>query len=187
VTFSDLTAPEVYLIALFDQEGGWAGAGSPPIQTPIARYPAGSTTLEPIRPAETAAVTFRFSDARRLIDLATPPEHAEKLEGAQGIVEIRMYKIKPGMRDQFVRFFEDKTLDPQHEVGMRILGQFRSLEDDDTFVWVRAFADQEERNRQTAAFYGGELWRGELSEEAMSMIESTEVLVVEPTRRSKLR
>ena len=117
-----------------------------------------------------------------------PPQPVNpRLDAANGIVEIRMYKIKPGMRDAFVKFFEEKTLAPQGDVGMRVLGQFRSLEDDDTFVWVRAFSSQEERNRQTVAFYGGELWLEELSMEAQSMLDSAEVLLVEPTAKSPLR
>ena len=126
-------------------------------------------------------ISLPSSKARRL-DVTRP-----RLASADGIVEIRMYKIKPGMRDAFVKFFEEKTLVPQGEVGMRVLGQFRSLEDDETFVWVRAFRNQEERNRQILAFYGGELWLKELSAEAMSMIVSTEVLLVEPTAESLLR
>ena len=91
------------------------------------------------------------------------------------------------MRDRFVRFFEEKTLGPQAAVGMRILGQFRSLMDDDTFVWIRAFASEEERAQHTQAFYGGELWSETLGPEAMSMLESTDVVLVEPTQRSPMR
>ena len=91
------------------------------------------------------------------------------------------------MRDRFVHFFEEKTLAPQAAVGMRILGQFRSLMDDDTFVWIRAFASEEERAQHTSAFYGGELWKETLGPEALSMLESSEVVLVEPTQRSPMR
>ena len=136
---------------------------------------------------ETRRVNLRFVESLRLADVRPPQEANPRLDGAEGIVEIRMYKIKPGMRDAFVKFFEEKTLAPQSDVGMLVLGQFRSLEDDETFVWMRAFRNQEERNRQIVAFYGGDLWLQELSAEAMSMIVSTEVLLVEPTAESPLR
>ena len=125
------------------------------------------------------------STVNHLIDLL--PADTNKLDAAPGIIEIRMYKIKPRMRDRFVRFFEEKTLEPQAAVGMRILGQFRSLMDDDTFVWIRAFASEEERAQHTAAFYGGELWKETLGPEALSMLASTEVVLVEPTQRSPMR
>ena len=185
-TFTDITADTVYLFALYAQHGA-SGAGGPDPRSPVAVYGESVESPQAIHLDETSKVTFRFVESLRLADVMPTQEANPRLAGADGIVEIRMYKIKPGMRDAFVKFFEEKTLEPQGEVGMRILGQFRSLDDDETFVWVRAFRNQEERDRQTAAFYGGEVWVEELSTEALSMLVSAEVFLVEPTAQSPLR
>ena len=50
------------------------------------------------------------------------------------LMEIRIYELKPGTRQRFVDFFEAKTIAAQEACGMRVLGQFRSVQDDDTFV-----------------------------------------------------
>ena len=104
------------------------------------------------------------------------------------LMEIRIYKIRPGMRQKFIAFFEGKTIEPQEDCGMRIMGQFRSLQDDDTFVWLRGFENAEDRDKKKEAFYGGDLWLDRLEEEAFSMIEDySNVLLVEPTANSKLK
>ena len=189
LTFEEVESPAVYLVALYDARGGYAGGGLPPLASPAAVYKDSAGAPRAIELGQDMVrVEFRFGDSTQLADLLPGPKiDMNKLDAAAGIIEIRMYKIKPGMRDRFVRFFEEKTLEPQAAVGMRILGQFRSLMDDDTFVWIRAFASEEERAQHTAAFYGGELWKETLGPEAISMLASTEVVLVEPTQRSPMR
>jgi NIPSNAP protein len=95
------------------------------------------------------------------------------------IIEMRTYKIKPGVRFEFLKTFESKAR-PEHEkIGMKILGPFLSVEDDDTFFWMRAFPDQKTRTRLRDQFYEGKLWKEELEKKLMPMIEKFDVVVVE--------
>jgi Fe-S-cluster containining protein len=104
------------------------------------------------------------------------------------ILEVRIYKIKPGLCDRFAEFFDAKALPAQEAMGMRILGQFRAVDDENTFVWLRAFEDEAERERQKTEFYEGPAWKGGLEEEAFSMIEDySNVVLVEPTPASAIR
>ncbi len=104
------------------------------------------------------------------------------------ILEVRIYKIREGMRDRFVEFFDERALAAQQDVGMRILGQFTSLDDETTFVWLRAFSNEEERTRQKEAFYEGPVWKNELEAEAMSMVEDySNVILVTPTPGSAIQ
>lgn len=117
---------------------------------------------------------------------------ASTMAGAHGasdpVIELRIYTIKPGRRDAFVRLFEEKGVAPQEAVGMRILGQFVSLEDDRTFVWLRAFPSEEERQRQRDRFYGSRIWKEELEAEFLPMIDDySNVRLLRPTSGSKLR
>ena len=190
VTFSDVSPDTVYLFALYDQHASVISAAGPNPQSPVAVYGESLENPQPIRLNQTSELSLRFGESLRLADVMPqqPPQPVNpRLDTANGIVEIRMYKIKPGMRDAFVKFFEEKTLAPQGEVGMRVLGQFRSLVDENTFVWIRAFRSHAERQKLTLDFYGSKLWTETLSKEALAMIDSTEVLLVEPTAESKLR
>lgn len=62
---------------------------------------------------------------------------------------------------------------------MKILGPFLSVEDPDTFFFMRGFPGLASREPMKAQFYEGELWKGELETVLMPMIEKYEVVVVE--------
>jgi len=95
------------------------------------------------------------------------------------IVEMRTYRLKPGCRAQFLDVFRTKSMPAHAEIGMRIAGPWVSLEDPDTFFFMRGFPDLASREPMKAKFYEGELWKRELEGVLMPMIVSYEVLLVE--------
>jgi NIPSNAP len=97
------------------------------------------------------------------------------------IIEMRTYKTKPGFRSQFLETFRSKSVPAHLEIGMKILGPFVSVEDPDTFFFMRGFPDLSSREPMKAKFYEGELWKRELEQILMPMLERYEVVVVEDT------
>jgi hypothetical protein len=95
------------------------------------------------------------------------------------IIEMRTYKTKPGKRSEFLEIFRAKSKPAHAEIGMKILGPFPSVEDPDTFFFMRGFPDMASRGPMTAKLYGGTLWKTELEHVLMPMLEKYEVLVVE--------
>ena len=95
------------------------------------------------------------------------------------IVEMRTYKTKPGKRAEFLEIFRTKSVPAHHEIGMKILGPFLSVEDPDTFFFMRGFPDLASREPMKARSYEGELWKGELENVLMPMLEKYEVVLVE--------
>jgi len=95
------------------------------------------------------------------------------------IIEMRTYKIKPGLRAEFLKTFESKSVPEHQKIGMKILGPFLSVEDADTFFFMRAFPDLESRDPLKAQFYEGKLWKEELEQKLMPMIEKYDVVMVE--------
>jgi heme-degrading monooxygenase HmoA len=95
------------------------------------------------------------------------------------IVEVRTYKIKPGRREEFIKFFETRAVPAQRAYGMKILGPLLDLENPDTFVWLRSFLSLNERDRMKEAFYESEEWKSELEAIAMPMLESYDVTLCE--------
>jgi hypothetical protein len=95
------------------------------------------------------------------------------------IVEVRIYRIKPGQRDVFIDFFQARAVPALRAHGMKVLGPLLDLENPNKFVWLRIFPSLEERDRLRNAFYEGELWKNELESIAMPMLESYDVILCE--------
>lgn len=95
------------------------------------------------------------------------------------IVEMRTYKTKPGKREAFIEIFRTRSMPAHAEIGMTILGPFLSVEDPDTFFFMRGFPDLASRDPMKARFYEGPLWKGELEAILLPMLEKYDVVLVE--------
>jgi hypothetical protein len=95
------------------------------------------------------------------------------------IIEMRTYKIKSGKRAEFLEIFRTRSMPAHATIGMKILGPFLSLEDEDTFFFMRGFPDLPSREPMKARFYEGDLWKNELESVLMPMIDKYEVVVVD--------
>ena len=62
---------------------------------------------------------------------------------------------------------------------MKILGPFPSIEDPDVFFFMRGFPDLASREPMKATFYEGELWKSELEQILMPMLEKYDVVLVD--------
>jgi hypothetical protein len=67
------------------------------------------------------------------------------------IVEMRTYKLKPGCRARFLEIFRTKSVPAHTEIGMKISGPFLSVEDPDTFFFMRGFPDIQSREPMKGA------------------------------------
>jgi hypothetical protein len=74
------------------------------------------------------------------------------MRGNPLIIEMRTYKTRPGYRTRFLEIFESRSVPAHAALGMRILGPFLSVEDPDTFFFMRGFPDLAslDRSRQVA-------------------------------------
>ena len=95
------------------------------------------------------------------------------------IIEMRTYKLKPGKRAEFLEIFRTKSMPAHAEIGMKILGPWLSIEDPDTFFFMRGFPSPASREPMKAKFYESELWKSELERVLMPMIERYDVVLVD--------
>ena len=100
------------------------------------------------------------------------------------VVELRQYTLHPGTRDTLVRIFDEHFVESQEQCGMRVIGQFRDLDDPDRFVWLRGFTDMEARTRALEAFYGGPVWKEHSPAANATMVDHTNVLLLKPADRT---
>lgn len=96
------------------------------------------------------------------------------------VLELRQYTLHRGRRDELVELFDREFVETQDAVGAQVLGQFRDLDDEDRFVWLRGFADLPTRAEALAAFYGGPVWRAHRDKANATMIDSDDVLLLRP-------
>lgn len=97
------------------------------------------------------------------------------------ILEIRHYTIRPGRREEFIKFFEQSNRGALRDAGMLVFGPLRDLEDEDKVHWIRAFSSMEEREKLKGSFYEGAVWHEQIEPKAMSMIAHMEAELTETT------
>ena len=97
-----------------------------------------------------------------------------------GVVELRRYTLHPGARDTLVELFDRAFVESQEALGIELIGQFRDLDRDDRFVWLRGFTDMTSREQALGAFYGGPVWAEHRDAANATMIDSDDVYLLRP-------
>jgi hypothetical protein len=105
------------------------------------------------------------------------------------LFELRQYTINEGRREEFVRLMEEQIIPFQVAQGMTILGSFISEEDENTYVWIRRFHSEEERERLYESVYGSDHWKNEIAPHVGEMMsrDSISVKRLEATPRSPIQ
>lgn len=96
------------------------------------------------------------------------------------IVELRQYTLHRGKRDILIELFDREFVESQEAVGMKVIGQFRDLDDPNRFVWLRGFRDMPSRAQALQDFYGGPVWKTHREVANATMIDSDNVLLLRP-------
>ncbi len=96
------------------------------------------------------------------------------------VLELRQYAMKPGGRDALIALFEDRFVESQEQLGMRIVGTFRDPARPDRFVWLRGFADMESRRAALETFYTGPVWKENREAANATMEDVSDVLLLRP-------
>ena len=99
------------------------------------------------------------------------------------VVELRQYALHPGKRDVLIDLFDREFIESQEALGMRVIGQFRDVDDPDRFVWLRGFRDMATRAEGLKTFYGGPVWKAHRDVANATMIDSDNVLLLRPARQ----
>jgi len=91
------------------------------------------------------------------------------------IVELRQYTLHPGKRDVLIDLFDREFVESQEALGMKVIGQFRDLDNPNRFVWLRGFLDMPSRAQALKDFYGGATWKAHREAANATMIDSDNV------------
>jgi hypothetical protein len=96
------------------------------------------------------------------------------------IIELRQYTLHPGQRDVLIDLFDREFVESQEALGMKVIGQFRHLDDPNRFVWLRGFRGMPSRAQALKDFYGGPVWKAHREAANATMIDSDNVLLLHP-------
>ena len=96
------------------------------------------------------------------------------------IVEFRQYTLHRGKRDVLIDLFDREFIEPQEALGMKIIGQFRDVDNRNRFVWLRGFRDMASRAQALQDFYGGPVWKTHREAANATMVDSDNVLLLRP-------
>jgi quinol monooxygenase YgiN len=134
--------------------------------------------LLPTRALRSGALIFV---ALMTLDARAEPR-AAGVAAAHTVLELRQYTLHPGKRDVLIDIFERNFVEGQEAQGMRIIGQFRDLDNPDRFVWLRSFADMPARATALNGFYFGPIWQSQRGAANPTMVDSDNVLLLRPAR-----
>ena len=96
------------------------------------------------------------------------------------LIELRRYTLHSGQRDVLIDLFEREFVETQEALGMRVIGQFRDLDDPQLFVWLRGFTDMTSRRASLEAFYDGPVWQAHRDAANATMVDSDNVFLLRP-------
>ncbi|MDA0364394.1 MAG: NIPSNAP family protein [Chloroflexi bacterium] len=105
------------------------------------------------------------------------------------LFELRQYTTRPGQRENWVRCMEEEVIPFQVSKGMVILGSFVAEDDDSTYVWIRRFKDEAERERLYEAVYQSDHWKNVIGPKVPEMIDREQIKVrrLTPTPKSGIQ
>jgi hypothetical protein len=105
------------------------------------------------------------------------------------LFELRQYRTHPGQRDKWVQYMEEKIIPFQVSKGMVIVGSFVNEEDPDSYVWIRRFESEQDRERLYKEVYESDYWKNEVAPEVPSMLDRDKIVVtrLNPTPKSVVR
>ena len=103
--------------------------------------------------------------------------------------ELREYRVKPGQREKWVQFMEEKIIPFQIAQGMVVVGSFIGQQEEDLYVWIRRFASEEERQALYTRVYESDYWKNEIAPLVGDMLDREKIRVtrLEATPKSVIQ
>ena len=91
--------------------------------------------------------------------------------------ELRQYRTRPGKRDEWVRFMEEKIIPFQLSKGVVIVGSFVAEQEDDLYVWIRRFDSEQERERLYREIYESDYWKNDITPRVSELLDREQIKV----------
>ena len=105
------------------------------------------------------------------------------------LFELRQYRTKPGQREKWAKFMDEIIIPYQISKGMVIIASYVGEAEEDLYVWIRRFDNEEERVRLYKEVYENDYWQKEIGPQVGDMIDRSKTVVnrLTPTPKSVIR
>ena len=103
--------------------------------------------------------------------------------------ELRQYRTRPGKRENWIEYMEGTIIPFQISKGMVVVGSFVGEEEEDLYVWIRRFENEEAREQLYQNVYESERWKAEIGPRVGELIDRSQIKVtrLEATPKSVLQ
>jgi hypothetical protein len=103
-----------------------------------------------------------------------------------GLLEMRLFKLHPGVRAEFDRISRDGTIPMMRRYGINVVDFGPMLNDEDGYFLLRAFASEEDRVEKSQAIYATAEWEENYDAPVTAMIADYRTAVIPATRSASL-
>jgi hypothetical protein len=107
----------------------------------------------------------------------------EMTENEHRLLEIRLFTVRPGTREEFHRISREGTIPLMRRLGITVVGHGPSRNNENGYVLLRAFPSEAQRLERSQALYVTQEWLEKYDGPVGAMIEdyATAVLAVTPS------
>jgi hypothetical protein len=91
--------------------------------------------------------------------------------------ELRTYKIYPGKMDEWLNYMEKTIIPFQVSKGMVIHGSFSVKGDNETYIWIRRFKNEEHKDKLYEDVYQSSVWIDEIAPVVGKLIDRDAIKV----------
>lgn len=96
--------------------------------------------------------------------------------------EIRRFITRSGCRDEWVRYMDQVVLPYQTGKGVDLVASFVDMEDDDAYVWIRRFDDDDSAARIGAALYQDPAWVEDIGPKVPGLLDVEKSVITRVAR-----
>jgi hypothetical protein len=100
-----------------------------------------------------------------------------------GLLEMRLFKLHPGTREEFDRLSREGTIPMMRRFGITVLSYGPTVNDEDGYLLVRAFESEEQRVALARSFYASDEWEANYERPVTAMIADYHTAVIPATGR----
>lgn len=94
------------------------------------------------------------------------------------LLEIRLFTVRPGVREEFHRISREGTIPLMRECGITVLTHGPSRNDEDGYFLLRAFRSEQERIELSQSLYATDEWLAKYEDVIPGMMTGYQTSVV---------
>jgi hypothetical protein len=97
------------------------------------------------------------------------------------LLEMRLFTVHPGVRDEFDRISREGTIPLMRRLGINVVAHGPAMNNENGWYLLRAFSSEEQRKEQAEVLYSSAEWEENFDTPVMAMIDDYRISVMPAT------